>query len=277
MFGWLLNLIRRFFGGVEENAYPGSVGHFGQVSASSAPSHGVGSSVASTNDPALLPVDLEVGKDDDDSVPTRYSYALRDDFLSPAEASFFRVLLRAIPDDAIIFSKVRLADLIYPPKQESQYGAWQKINRKHVDFVLCATSTLRPRLVIELDDRSHRRANRIERDAFVDGIFAEVGLPILRVPARHSYATAQLAGIIGDALGAEEQQAAPPQTANARPGSGGVKPTCGRCGGEMRLRTATQGRHSGEQFWGCVNFPHCRFTSPFQSASPVAASKVSGC
>ena len=35
---------------------------------------------------------------------------------------------------------------------------------------------------------------------------------------------------------------------------------CPRCGGKMVLRTAKTGSHAGEQFYGCSNFPRCRYT-----------------
>ena len=35
---------------------------------------------------------------------------------------------------------------------------------------------------------------------------------------------------------------------------------CPRCGSPLVFRTAKRGAHSGNQFWGCSNFPKCRFT-----------------
>ena len=35
---------------------------------------------------------------------------------------------------------------------------------------------------------------------------------------------------------------------------------CPRCDNKLDLRTAKNGPISGNQFWGCTNFPHCRFT-----------------
>lgn len=34
---------------------------------------------------------------------------------------------------------------------------------------------------------------------------------------------------------------------------------CPRCGGKLALRTATRGIHAGNQFYGCMNFPKCRY------------------
>jgi hypothetical protein len=35
---------------------------------------------------------------------------------------------------------------------------------------------------------------------------------------------------------------------------------CTKCGGEMVLRIAQKGPNPGLKFWGCSNFPKCRFT-----------------
>jgi hypothetical protein len=146
----------------------------------------------------------------------------------------------ALPHSLEKRCKVRLADLIYAPRQEGQYAAWQRINRKHADFVLCDPQTVRPVLAIELDDRSHQRPDRVQRDGFVDQIFAAVKLPLVHVPARHSYNTQELAALLAEALTQPGgvTQSEPPTII-------GLAETrvCERCGGTMCLRTANQGQH----------------------------------
>jgi very-short-patch-repair endonuclease len=64
---------------------------------------------------------------------------------------------------------------------------WKALNPvigKSVDFVICHRSTLDPVMAIEVDDRSHQAPARRRRDAFVDKLFAEVGLPLMRVKAQ---------------------------------------------------------------------------------------------
>lgn len=34
---------------------------------------------------------------------------------------------------------------------------------------------------------------------------------------------------------------------------------CPRCGGELIIRTAKKGNRAGKQFWGCKNYPECKF------------------
>lgn len=36
-------------------------------------------------------------------------------------------------------------------------------------------------------------------------------------------------------------------------------PTCPRCGGALVLRTASRGANAGNKFYGCSNYPKCRF------------------
>lgn len=179
------------------------------------------------------------------------AYRQRADFLTPAEAAFFAVLREAVGADWHIMSKVRLADLVHAPTGREWQSAWNKISQKHVDFVLCDPATVRPLVVLELDDRSHRRPERIERDAFVDRVFADAALPILHVPLRRNYDLRALRGQIERALSLAVPTA-----------STGDTRQCERCGAAMRRRVARKGEHAGAVFWGCTNYPRCRHIVP---------------
>lgn len=76
-----------------------------------------------------------------------------------------------------------------------------KIQRKHVDFVLCDKRNLEAACAVELDDRSHQQQDRRERDQFVDGVFAAAGIPMLRVPCRRTCAAADLRRLVADKAG----------------------------------------------------------------------------
>jgi hypothetical protein len=115
-------------------------------------------------------------------------YSKRNFFFSAAERSFYEVLKRLIPPDHTVFAKVRLADLVYVKKGA---GSWQshfnRIGRKHIDFVLC-NRDLAPVVAIELDDASHGEEEREERDEFVDAVMAAAALPIVHIKAQRGYA-----------------------------------------------------------------------------------------
>ena len=103
--------------------------------------------------------------------PDPLPYRLRDDFLSPAEISFYQVIKTMVGNYFTICPKVSLADLFFVTRPNENKSAYNRINRKHVDFVICEPKTMVPLFAIELDGSSHERADRMERDAFVDSVF----------------------------------------------------------------------------------------------------------
>lgn len=125
---------------------------------------------------------------------TRLPYYSREYLLSRGEMAFYRVLVRALPPGLVVCPKVRLADLINCPGDAWRQGFGGRIAGKHVDFVLAHAGTLGIRTVIELDDRSHGRSDRRERDTFVDRALEAAGIPILRVPAASQYDARALTG-----------------------------------------------------------------------------------
>ena len=123
-------------------------------------------------------------------------------FLSPAEVLFFRALQEAIDGDYLLFAKVRVGDLLSVVEGTKDSRNWfARIAQKHVDFMLADRETVTPLLVVELDDASHQRADRRERDEFLDGAFSAASLPILRVPCAAEYSTEHLAQQLRHYLG----------------------------------------------------------------------------
>jgi len=110
-----------------------------------------------------------------------YPYHQVDEFISPAELNFFFNLKSALGDSVQIFSKVKLSDLFYAKTGDfgKNRSYTNKIDRKHIDFLLCDPKTLKPLLGIELDDKSHQRADRQERDDFVNRVFEAAKLPLM--------------------------------------------------------------------------------------------------
>lgn len=185
------------------------------------------------------------------SPETALPYRLRDDFLSDAELSFYRVLTAAIGNEAIVLCKVRLGDLFFVPRSDGSQGDRNRINSKHVDFVLCDPVTMRPKCGLELDDSSHGRPDRRERDEFVEAVFAAAGLPLERVAARRTYRPAELLQLVRPHMSAQV-------TASAAPSLESPIPRCRKCGILMVERVARKGERAGQQFFGCPNFPKCR-------------------
>lgn len=129
----------------------------------------------------------------------KLEYQKRKVLLSPAERSFFGVLKQAVGDEALLFAKVRVADVLEPKKGGAK-GAWQKafnaISSKHFDYVICSNDDSSILLAVELDDASHSAKKRATRDEFLNNICTEAGLPLLRVPAKKSYSISQIRELV---------------------------------------------------------------------------------
>ncbi len=129
-------------------------------------------------------------------------YERRGSLLTPAEQQFYHALAAAVGDRFTICPMVRVADVLQVKNEAQDRGAWQnRINSKHVDFVLCDPQSLSPRVCIELDDASHQHPERQARDAFLNESFAAAGLPLLRVPTAKVYDARQLNDSISQAVG----------------------------------------------------------------------------
>jgi hypothetical protein len=128
-------------------------------------------------------------------------YRKKDYLLSKAERSFYEVLTQCVGPDLAIFSKIRILDLVFLAKgTENAQGLRNRVQSKHVDFVLCRRDTLSPVLVIELNDKSHDQQKTRERDEFVGRVFASAGLPLLTVRAQAAYDTRELVASIRASL-----------------------------------------------------------------------------
>lgn len=194
----------------------------------------------------------------DDSVTDPFPYRVRDDFLSPAEKSFYQLLNKMMAPHFTVFTKVSLADIFFVVRPNDNRSAYNRINRKHVDFLICDPQTISPLFAIELDDRSHERADRIERDEFVDEVFSAANLPLLHIPLRTSYNTSELGALFKKAL----QQRQVDTNGGAVSPKESVVPNCPKCGVPMMVRTARNGNQPGRKFYGCVNYPRCRVVLP---------------
>ena len=131
-------------------------------------------------------------------------YISRNSLLTNAERSFYGVLKAALNGRYEVFAKVRIADFIGVKKgADSAQSFRNKIMQKHVDFLLCDPGSLAPIAAIELDDASHQRKDRQERDAFVDRVMEAANLPIVHIANQATYDPRK----VSDALALAIQQA----------------------------------------------------------------------
>lgn len=110
-----------------------------------------------------------------------YSYTAKSSLMSKTESDFFVKLERAVNERYYVFPQVHLSAILdhRVNGQEWKY-AFRHINGKSVDYVLCSRATLKPTYAIELDDYTHDKPDRRERDSEVERIFEAANLPLVR-------------------------------------------------------------------------------------------------
>lgn len=112
----------------------------------------------------------------------KYPYERRD-LLTSNELEFYQILSPIVCQHGWqLLMKMRLADIMAVRKGTEEYMKYfNKIKAKHTDFVFCDPDTLEILAGLELDDPSHERPERIERDEFVDKAYAAAGIPLIHV------------------------------------------------------------------------------------------------
>lgn len=100
--------------------------------------------------------------------------------LTKREQAEYQILkLAADAKGLLICPKVRLLDLVVPKyNARNSRGLMAKVMSKHVDFVIC-NQQMEVICIIELDDTTHLRQDRIERDQFVDSVLVGAGYKVI--------------------------------------------------------------------------------------------------
>lgn len=106
----------------------------------------------------------------------------RKPLLSAWERKALPLLIRQLPPGFHLCAQVRLADMLVITVRDprARQVALNRVASKSVDFVVVDAASGEAVLVIELDDRSHARPDRQARDAFVNNVLHDAGIPIVR-------------------------------------------------------------------------------------------------
>lgn len=181
----------------------------------------------------------------------RLPYRLRENFLSTPELALFRVLQSMAGRHYVICPKVALNDIFYIVRPNENVHFFNKIFRKHVDFLLCEPGTLKPAIGIELLRPKGRTETR-DADQFMQELFLSAGLPLVHIPSSEHYSENDLAELLQ--LAVRKVKETGPLRATAKTDSVPMCPVCGRM---MVLRIDRNGSSAGRKYYGCMDNPHC--------------------
>lgn len=138
-----------------------------------------------------IPKQEEIKNEDLSSLYEKKTYLLTQD-----ELKFYK-LLKGITNknNLNLFSQVALYEII----KSKNIKDFNKIKSKTIDFVI-ADVNCKIKLCIELDDPTHIKENRQKRDEFIDNLFKELNIKLIRIPVQSYYNLNELENKIKESL-----------------------------------------------------------------------------
>ena len=112
------------------------------------------------------------------------------------ELKFYKLLKSIVDKNNLnLFCQVSLYELV----KSNKYKDFNKIKAKTIDYVITDTNC-KIKLCIELDDPTHIRQDRIERDKFIDELFKQLNINLVRISVQNWYDMQQVEEKIKESL-----------------------------------------------------------------------------
>ena len=178
-------------------------------------------------------------------------YRLREHFLTTPEVVLFRALKQMAGEHYVIYAKVALNDIFFIVRPNENVHYFNKLFRKHVDFLLCHPQSLRPQIGVELVRPIPNSGTR-SIDQFMEDLFLTAGLPLVQIPSNDHYDIPEIVSLFQSALAKVKRMER--RLADV---SLDASPMCPICGKMMVLRTHRSGTQAGEIYYGCIDNPTC--------------------
>lgn len=189
-------------------------------------------------------------------------YRLRERFLTTPEVALFRVLKDMSEGRYVVFAKVALNDIFYIVRPNENVHYFNKLFRKHVDFLLCKPESLKPQIGVELVRPVSKNTNTTtprSSDQFMEELFLTAGLPLVQIPSSDRYELSEVITLFQSALEKAKQM----EGRAADAGQESV-PMCPECGKMMVLRTQRSGPEAERLYYGCIDNPGCPGVVPLK-------------
>ena len=122
-------------------------------------------------------------KEEEKNINYKYLYIKKEYIMTEQEYKFYRLLKNYTSKNNLnLFAQVSLYAIV----NSKYYSDFNKIKSKSIDFVITDVNC-KIKLCIELDDYTHIKENRQKRDNFIDKLFEELEIKMLRIPVQNYY------------------------------------------------------------------------------------------
>ncbi len=189
----------------------------------------------------------EIRQPDPDPFGKSLPYTATTHYFSPLETALFHALERALHQQPYrIFGKVPLTHLLTTlPNLDShtQQSAYERLQQKQLDFVICHADTLEVKGVVLVESRPHSPAGDLQK-RFLEAALATAHIPLLKVPPRQDYPLIPLQKLLKQVLGIHLKLTS--------------VQVCPRCGAPLKSATVSKGAAQGQRVWVCSHYPQCK-------------------
>lgn len=115
------------------------------------------------------------------------NYRLKDEFITETEFKFYKALKKVAYELKLnLFTQVALNRILVVNNRRNQQQLRNRIDKKSIDFVLYDEKTKKIIVCIELDDSSHKRTDRKQRDEFLDDMLKDI-VTLLHIKPENYY------------------------------------------------------------------------------------------
>lgn len=138
---------------------------------------------------------------------SQYKYYAKSYVMTSRENECFKILNEIFSSKWFVMPQVHLSALLdYRVKGQNWNAAFRHINGKSVDFVLIGKESYKVICVIELDDSTHSKPDRIERDVEIERMFKEARIPLARISKFESMTKPEIAKVVTNAINVKTVQ-----------------------------------------------------------------------
>lgn len=128
-----------------------------------------------------------------------YEYILKNNPMTENEKYFFKSLkLITSKYNLFILPQVQLQS-IFKVYNNKDISSFNKIKSKSIDFAI-VNQNYDYKIFIELDDCTHNKNNRIQRDKFVNNLFNKYNLKLLRIKVQKQYDLSEIENLIKEVV-----------------------------------------------------------------------------
>ena len=163
------------------------------------------------------------------------SYVTKDSIMSECEKEYFAIFRELLPDGYLVQPQINLASVI---DKETQ-SAYRNELFRNIDFGVF-DSDYNLKLLIEINDNTHNKTDRIIRDMRVNEICKSAGVPLVEFWVKDGIEKDKIGEVLSKYIFDNKKEEIL---------------TCAYCGAKLVLRNGKNG-----EFYGCSNYPKCKFT-----------------